>query len=468
MIRVVGHLMVYACCTFAFIMGSVGCNSVPTDSKIIELKFFPDQTKKYFRGDSIVIFNIQPGHVVEFSGKRKTVFHINKQLASEEINEPYYRRITTLPDTLISVDDSVRGYAKFTLDDLIPNAGYGWDVLFKYIKDTTSFMNQVLSEHIDTVVLNSIYSYQAPSQLTASDKGSLIASLNAILSDYKFYNNNMESIQTEVFVSEVQDYISVYLNLLIDAGIFIDSTGDVNPKKLSLQEKERLKWFNWFLIVWCIDNIYIAEDHGKMFNRYPSSGVIYPYKFQQGKNETSLKNSTFFRFLEMSSSGMSQLLYVNKNDVVIKPSLTTIAKFFYVTGTYWDVSDIIWIPSDIPFLSVRDFVSMVIPGKGTVEFEDFIEFDSIQQISMWYFDFKTLYTLGGYCEYNGQRLRVSGTVEITMPLVRNAENKMKTEQAYVKGLYSRIHVLGEGIDGNVFEYTEILDLQSDDGVFKNE
>ena len=444
------------------IMGD-SCNKIPADSSQGDPILIQYQNKKSFKVDSIMIFNEMVNYTVDFCGIRICTLEVNSLIDTTfTCQDSIYSRITNLNDTIITVNGSDKGRAKFKCEDIIPKAG--WKTLHKFMKGMPyqNLMAKIILDQVTAEERDSILAHDTLPGLTDADTAAIVRALNEIIDSLNFYQKNKEDIENEIFIIYMIDSLHKEVERLVAQSIFLDTTGTVNPNLQDFQ-KEAIRWFNWRIFVRYMDSEDIAVDYGKIFRRYPSVGRVYALLFQQGHSRNNLSEREVLRFISLHRTGISQISYKDPYGLNI-PKKPNISSYPYMCDTTWTTTQFFWWP-DVPFIEGKDMSSLLFPGKAVLNFTDFAV-DSITGDSTWFYDLKFYYTLAGEAIKNGKPNRIVGSITVVASFYKVFGFGVPSRyQGYFIGWNTEIDIQATCVDGNIYRYRETRQMSSDDGKF---
>lgn len=425
------------------------CNTISDNIVQTNSTFIPAIKGKFFRVDTLIIFNKREGNVVDFYGTRTCTVTVNGAVDPEATGEDsIFIRITNLGETILVIGDSTYGRAKFQKEDVI-----NWNKLVSYIKDTSRFTGEMIVQYLSSEELESIKVFDTSTQLSDSYKTSIITALNKIIDICDFYHIYKTRIDSELsFHPRILDSLYEDVNLMIKKSIMLSTDGAVKSN-LTVNEREAIKWFNWAIFTQYLDHQLLVMGSIKVFHKYSSAGIVYCMLFQQGPSQNKLNENEILRYLEIKNSGMYQLAYKDQYGI-FQVSDTKIADYIFTTSTYWTVTPLFWEPN-IPFIPDKEIPNLVLPGSATIELTDYSWFLD----TMWY-DIKLYYPLNGSILQNGKPLRVAGTIVLTIGFYKF---NFGGDHGTFTHWNSEINIQATSANGDIFKYIEKRFMKSDNG-----
>ena len=461
MIRIRALKAFFTASIFSIIIMGESCNNIPNDSSQADPIFIQYQSIPSFKVDSIMIFNEMVNHVVDFYGTRHCTLVVNNLIdTSFTCQDSIYSRITNLYDTIITVNGSEKGKAKFKSEDIIPKAG--WKTLHKFMKSIPyqNLMAKIILDQLTEKERDSILACDTLPGLSDADTAAIIRALNEIIDSLNFYQKHKADIENEIFIIFLIDSLHKEAERLVAKSIFLDTTGTVNPNLQDFQ-KEAIRWFNWRIFVRYMDYEGIAVDYGKIFMRYPSVGRVYAMLFQQGRSQNNLREKEVLRFISLKRTGVSQIAYKDQYGLNT-PEKTNISSYPFMCDTTWTTTQLFWWP-DVPFIDGKDMSSLLFPGKAVLNFTDF-SVDSITGDSTWFYDLKLYYPLAGELLKDGKLTRIVGSITVVASFYKFFGFSVPSKyQGYFKEWNTEIDIQATDITGNIYRYREQRNLISDDG-----
>lgn len=431
------------------IMGE-SCNNIPNNISQADPQFI-QSTKKSYKVDSIVIFNEYLNSIIDFQGTRSCTLEVNGKIVSAINNDSVYSRITNVNDTVLEINGSPIGAAEFKKEDII-----GWKTFHKYLKGIPSsyFTAQIILNQLSDEERNFIVdSTDTTAGLPEKYKTLIVETLNKLLDSLELYRNHKTEIEDEIFIIYLKDSLHKQVDRMIESGIMLDTLGSVQPE-LNNYQKETIRWFNWEIFVRHIDNSDNASIYGKIFLRYPSGGRVYSMLFQQGSSQNTLNQKEILRFLSLKGIGISQLAYKDKCGYII-PINTTLYSYPFMCDTVWTATQFFWWP-DIPFVKENDLVSLLLPGKGVLNFADFSADTNTNTVdSTWTYDLRLYYPLSGELVYDGKPNRMVGSIStiIRFYKVFGLVGPPKY-QGFFKEWNTETVLQSNDVEGNISKYKE--------------
>jgi hypothetical protein len=424
-----------------------------------DVKFTQPVQKKTFKIDSILIFNERQDHIVNFEGTRIRTLEDGNSITTD--TSPVYSRITNLHDTILEVNGSVNGKAEFKKEDVI-----GWKTLLKYMKGIpyTNFTAQIILNQLSEEEQKAIKACDTLTALPDTNKSTIVNTLNELLDSLDLYQKYKAEIEGEIYILYYIDSLNIEVERLVRKSIFLDTSGVVNPNLNDFQ-KEDIRWLNWIILVRYIDNEDNAVDRGKIFRRYPSAGRVYSMLFQQGSSQSTIHEKEILRFIMINATGSSQLAYLDKNGFNI-PSKTNISSYPYMCDTTWTTTQLFWWP-DVPFIDSKDMPSLLLPGTAVLKYTGFLE-DTVTIDSIWSYDLKLYYPLGGELLQNGKLTRIIGTIMTTASFqkVQGIGEFFEFEGTFTSW-NTEIDIQAIDDNGNISRYKEKCFLNSKDDTFNH-
>ncbi len=436
-------------CIILSVLGT-GCNLISDSVTQDDTIFIPDQSEKVFRIDSLFIFNTRKNYSVTFSGERFCTLAVDDSILTIE-NDSLYFRITCRGDTMLSIGDSTYGTALFLPGDIA-----NWGVLLVNLKDTGNFLGNTIRARLSASEKAIIQSTELPMALPDSFKTTVVEILNSILDSTAFYFIHRKEIKKSIFYIPIIDSLNQEVNHLITASIMLDTTGEVNPV-LTTYEREKLRWFYWSLFTRYIDNEFANEDIGKAFQKYPTTGRIYTFHFQQGPAEISLYQQSVTRFIEVKHTGMSQIAYLDKNGFQTLSDVT-ISDYPIMTDTSLNVTTFFMVPEP-PFISGRDILSLLVSGKSVIAYNNMSANGADTAIS---YTVNFYYLLSGERVYNGKPVSMVGTVSLSAGVYKVLGFDSQRDQGYFTGWRTESNMQMVNASGKRTRYKECYYLHSDD------
>jgi len=367
---------------------------------------------KTFKIDSVLIFNETEGHVVDFAGTRIWTREAGGIITSD--SSPFYSRISNINDTVLTVNGTEYGKAEFKKEDVA-----GWKTLLKYMKGIpfTNAIAQLILNQLSNEEKEAIAACDTLTELPDTTKATILRTLNGLLDSLGLYQRHRTAIKNDLFILHYIDSLNKEVDRLVAKTAFLDTSGTVNPE-CSQSLREDIRWFNWTIFIRYLDNEDNAVDFGKIFKRYPSSGRVYSMLFQQGSSQSTLREQEILRFIMINASGTTQLAYKDKYGFNT-PAKTSVSSFPFMCDTSWTATQLFWWP-DIPFVDSKDIASLVLPGTAVLKYKGFVT-DTVTIDSIWSYDLKLYYPLGGELLQNGKPVRIIGALTVSVGFQRTLE-----------------------------------------------
>lgn len=438
------------------------CNSIPNSVNQINSSFTPEIKDKFDREDTLFLFQINPGHIVDFSGSRSYIYTKNGTRKEHVLAEPIYCRITSLGDTVPIINDSIYGQAQFIEKDI---HNTGWATMYSCLKDTSSLVGEILSNMLSKENLEMILSIDSAKNLLDTHKVAMLCGLNNCLNEPNIYQTYHNKIKEELkYFVELLDTLKTEVNRMMDRSIMTDTLGTIN-EILSPFQQETLKWFNRRLFTKFFTLLALSPDGSSVFNKFSQNGRIYSFLFQQGTSALDLPNRETRRLFEVKNTndndirmGLSQIAEINDAGVFL-PKNSDVAKIHrypFETIDDWKVAPIFWQP-DIPFLSLKEFSTLTTTGYATFELVKYsADLDTMQ------YEMKCYYSIKGTITKNQKPLKVNGTIALNIGFY-NFSYPYTFEHAYFYHWHTNtsIYALDDNLD-IVEQYVEKCELFSND------
>lgn len=423
------------------VIALVYCNRVP-EMVTIEKEFNPQLGQDFFKKDTLFLFNPERGYQVTFSGTSSRLY---KTPGSDPIEESdsLYLRLTTNEGLIPTFNGAASGKVSFQKEDIL-----NWHLLIQEMKIAVDPLGIILKGYMDSAKFESIIQYDSAQYLSVSDSNTIIESFNDIINDWKFYSIYGDTIKQLIFDDALLLKLQNEAKYMVDRNIFLDTGGTVQGS-LSMIDQEKLKWFNWIVVVNYAGH---QTQTRKILMKYPTSERVFSILFQRGNSRERIDETRTERYFSYNNTIMRQIASKENDTLLLYEKFTKVHDYSLTTRSPFIVTPLIS-PLDIPFVSVSEFRKVLLPGDAFFTLLRYSEAGDTL-----YYNFKLYYVLSGTIIREEKPVDITGTITSKINFIKLPWSIEHWDQGYLQKWETDIHVRKKTHLGEITQFTEKREL----------
>lgn len=384
-----------------FFLTCYHCNSIDDSFTITDSTFTNNSTSTIIRMDTVYLFETEGRHTTLFGGLRSCTLMVDNNVVSDTTEDSIYFKISHVRDTLLIVNDTLAGRAVLTSADI-----NSWKtVLYHFMYPDMYFFGKLFSNFLDSAIYDSIVKTSETALIpTVSQQNIFLEAMNKIVRYPDLFHDYREDMWMEIQIEE-EDNFNRELIYLIDRGIMLDTSGEIQSGVLSESETEALRWFNLRILIRFFD---LSPEAGypPLFKPHPVTNRFSLMSFQRGSTIDNLKNNQIQRILNTNASGLFQIAYSDlhgnfKNKLPIEIILPTPFK----TNSSWQITPLL--RPNIPLVPSGMIDSLVFPGQGCLRYDE-----NMSTFESFFYTLNVYYLLNGTIINNGTQEHIFGSIKI--------------------------------------------------------